>query len=62
MDQKIINLWDNFTHSRISRQEKDSTPVVEQEPQRLVWSRTEMRLMTAPICSAIKFGLRKVKR
>jgi len=21
MDQKIINLWDNFTHSRISRRE-----------------------------------------
>ena len=32
----------------MSRQENDSMPVVEQEPQRLDWSRTATRLTATP--------------
>ena len=34
------------------RQEKDSAPVVEHEPQRLVWSRIKTRVRLTPIFSA----------
>jgi hypothetical protein len=36
----------------MSRQENDSTPVLEQEPQRLDWSRTEMRLIATSSAAA----------
>ena len=36
----------------MSRQENDSTPVFEHEPQRLDWSRTQMRLIETPIWAA----------
>jgi len=34
--------------AKISRQEKHSVPLVEQEPQRVDWSRTLMRLGAQP--------------
>ena len=36
----------------MSRHENDSTPVFEHEPQRLDWSRTQMRLMATPSSAA----------
>jgi len=51
MDGEIISTNGG---ARISRQEYDSTPVVEHEPQRLDWSRTEIRLIATPNCSAAR--------
>ena len=38
----------------MSRQEKDKTPVLEQEPQRVDWSRTEMHLIVNPSSEAYR--------